>query len=281
MQAKKRTKFFVLIAFFILAAAACVWAGSDPSRPRSVQMHGNTTVSYPNGTLMNQSRGFIYNLTINETQTTIKWKGYVGQVNGVFALQDADARALYDWTITNITGELYATKEGPLGADPNYESTDPYAGGIPLWHNLSCAVMAMINLEQAEFNHSQGVEDSYNRTFNSNPYSNPGFYAGDRQITDTTMWNATGGENCFGINMNVNNTHNTTHWYETILTDGTFQRFSLGDATSYYDLIYAVLLENNTMGYDGTQYDFQILLPETALPGSQPNTPYYFYIELI
>ena len=76
-----------------------------------------------------------------------------------------------------------------------------------------------------------------------------------------------------------NNADQYTYWEEVVLTDGTYE--DEGGSDIDYDIIYAALIENNVAGFDGTAYDFQILLPESGLQGNQANVVYYFYVELV
>ena len=279
----------LLFVFALLTMGIVLAAAGEPSNPTNIDVDSNSTTSYQNGTVLNNTRGYIYTLTINESQQTLKWVGYVGNVNGEFALQDADADALYDWDIATITGELYATKEGPLGVAPNYDTTSSFAGGIPIWANLTCAANLtgtnnMITREELLFNHTGSDEDSYANTFKTTGFTNPGFYAGEKEVLDSgDMWNSSAG-NCYGIHLNQNNADVSDggDWAQVVLTDGTSQPKSAGEVTTlHYDIIYAAILENNVAGFDSNNYDFQVLLPQSGLEGSQPNVAYYFYIELI
>ncbi len=268
-----------------------------PSMPYNITVDGNTTNAYPNGTMLNGSRGSIYSLTINESAPSQKWIGYVGNVIGKYALQDVNGSALYDWTIATVTGELYATKEGAFvsgaceqGTGGSCTSVNPYAGGVPYWPNMTCAVNStgdapMISDEGLYFNHTASDEDSYANTFKTTNFVNPGFYAGEKQILDTTVWNSTGGQTCYGVNLLYNNTHfgaNTgRNWTEVVLTDGTAQYLDSDLTKLRYDIIYASLLHNDSFGYNGARYDFQMLLPQSGLQTAQPDVAYYFYIELV
>ena len=276
----------LLVVFSLLVIGLVSAASSNPSAPSAITNESNTTTAYPNGTYLNNTRGYIYNLTITESQPTQKWLGYVGQISGEYALQDGSGNALYDWDIVSITGELYATKEGD--AYGGYDGANRGGGGVPLWSNLSCATLNQIRNESRLFNHNatwQNTtdEDAYTNTFETTTFSNPGFYAGERQVTDTTMFApAYGSTNCYGINLNENNADQSTNWTQVVLTDGTGQLESgAGGAPTRYDIVYAALLENDTVGYNGQIYDFQILIPQDGRQGTQQNVAFYFYVELI
>ena len=272
---RNKTIMTILVAALMtLAMAAFAAAQSiEPTQPTTMTYVTNATVGGQSGTAQTHVRGYIHYMNLDESSPTQKWKAYVGNVTGEFALQDASGNAVYDWSITTITGELYATKEAPSGGSGRF------GGGIPTWTNVSCANQTMITDEEGLFNHTPSDEDSYSNTFkNGNNFNLTTFYAGEKEVTDTTMvGGSSGGADCFGAYLNVNNADQYSHWQEVVLTDGT----SEDEGTDFdFDIIYAALLENNQNGFDNRLYDFQILLPESGLDGSQTATTYYFYIEL-
>jgi len=288
MEANKINQILSLLVVFSLLVIGLVSAvSSEPSAPSGIENNSNTTTAYPNGSVLNGTRGYIYNITVTESQPTQKWLGYVGQISGEYALQDATGNALYDWDIATITGELYATKEGGLTGGWDFDRR--HGGGVPLWSNLSCAIYDQLQHENDLFNHNEtwdnsSDEDAYINTFETTTFSNPGFYAGEREVTDTTMFNDSnqGVQQCYGINLNAENADQSSNWTQVVLTDGTGQReTSDGGAPTRYDIVYAALLENETVGFDSNTYDFQILLPQDGREGAQDNVAFYFYVELI
>lgn len=286
----------ILLALLIFLTTIIIGAHAEiyPSNPTAVFDLGSDTVTYgsnvtnayPNGTGLNGTRGYIYNITINESQPTYKWIGYVGNVQGTFALQDASANALYSWDIANITGELYATKEGPhttgniLEENNGGGTVNPFNGGIPVWDSLICANSSMITTETERFNHSDSAEDRYNNTFMTAGFTVAEFYAGQTLINNSVSGSGT---DCFGTYLR-NNSAKADAWRETVLTDETYQNKSTTeDTVKIYDIIYVAQFSNETEGFDGNLYDFQIMLPQSGLEGGSEisNIAYYFYIELI
>ncbi len=263
----------LLAALMTLAIASVGMAASiEPTQPTSMTYVTNSTVGGQEGTAQTHERGYVHYMQIDESSPTQKWKAYVGNVTGEFALQDASGNAIYDWTITTITGELYATKEAPTGGSGRF------AGGIPTWTNLSCANSTLISDEESQFNHTASQEDSFSNTFlNSDSFNLTTFYAGERELNDTSMINGEAGD-CYGAYLNTNNADQSSDWQEVVLTDGTYEDEGSGDLD--YDIVYAALLENNVAGFDNVPYDFQILLPESGLNGAQTAVTYYFYVEL-
>ena len=257
-----------------LALASLAMAQSiEPTAPTSMTYVTNSTTGGQSGTAQTHERGYIHYMNIDESAPTDKWKAYVGNVTGEYALQDASGNAIYDWTISTVEGELYATKEAPSGGAGRFE------GGIPDWTAIQCANSTLITDEESQYNHTAADEDSYTNTFkNGNNFNLTTFYAGERIVNDSS---AIGGEagGCYGAYMNVNNADQYSDFQEVVLTDGTSEDEGAGDTD--YDIIYAALLENDANGFDNVPYDFQILLPESGLTGSQTATTFYFYVELI
>jgi hypothetical protein len=64
------------------------------------------------------------------------------------------------------------------------------------------------------------------------------------------------------------NSQASSDFEELLLYDGSY-------------VVYAALLEDSITGFDGTEYDFQMILPDSGLEGSQTPETYYFYVELI
>jgi hypothetical protein len=283
MNAKKILTALSLIFTLVFAGIVYGAASTNPQAPSNIDVDGNTTNAYPLGMDVSGTRGYIYNLTINHSQTTNKWTGYVGNINGEFALQDSAGKALYDWDITTIKGELYATKEGAYQAGYN-ESNSMFAGGIPTWADLKCANRSMLNWETKYLNHSSVEEDRLNNTFkNGADFDLTTFYAGGKLITDSTSWDTIDGD-CYGIYLNNENGDQSTDWEQVVLSDGTyqFQDESQADDKKAFDLLYASILENDVTGYDNSTYDFQIMLPQFGEQGDDiSNIVYYFYVELI
>jgi len=96
--------------------------------------------------------------------------------------------------------------------------------------------------------------DRVNSTFTNN--TNPSFLVGDVNITANTAC----ATNTF------NSTGQATFFDEIILTDD-------GGTTS----IYATIMENNRVGFDGNTHDYQLIVPDNR---TTANTVYFFYAEL-
>ncbi len=286
MKKPNTTQKFVTLAvavFLIIFSTLVVVQAIDPESPDAVNVTASRTASYPTGDVLNYSRAYIHVANISHAQPTLKWVGYVGNISGTIALKDSSAYKLFDWSTSTISGELYATKEASASGQFN--------GGIPEWANVICANQSMINDEGKIYNHTVTDGDAYNQTFKTSGFTLGEFYAGETLLNDTLVAGPLGssaGRECHGINLYVSSSRpaesGTADWAEVVLTDLTFEDED-GDSDwgprFQYDLIYAGILENATVGYDGGEYDFQLMLPQSGLEGSQSTVAFYFYIELV
>ncbi|MCK4997483.1 hypothetical protein KAS08_04210 [Candidatus Pacearchaeota archaeon] len=126
--------------------------------------------------------------------------------------------------------------------------------GAITWSSVECANITHINQEDLEM--SLTGEDNISQTFNDT--NDETFQIG----TSITI----GVTDCFSTNTYVGNESQ----------DAAFEEVVLYDSTS---IIFATILETNEEGYDGGNYDFQMIVPENATTGSA-QIPYYLYLEI-
>lgn len=270
-----------IISLLILSSLSL--AQVEPLFPQHIEVEGNQTITPDLGFEINGTRGYIYNLTINQSQQSYKWAGYVGTINSEFALMDASGASLYNWPgVVTTTGEVYATKMRTHTCQERagglcYIAEDPYSGGIPEWSNMRCANQTMLNGENELWDHGT-AEDSLNRTFSSEAeiYNHTDFFVGTTFINDSEY-------SCKGIHLNVDDERQLSNWRQVALTDGRWAVYDgePGSDTVYHSTIYAALIEPEGTGFDGGMYNFQMILPQIGTSGDQPVIPYYFYVELI
>lgn len=277
MTAKKITTILTSAVVLLLFIGIVMGASNtNPSKPTSMLYSHNRTSNYSMGDARNLARGYIHVINITESQPTIKWSGIVGNIYGEYALLDEDNNKLYDWTIITTTGEVYATKEGPSGRGAIF------GGGMPQWENITCASHTMIKNETFYFNHSGDDEDILNKTFVQS-FSLTSFFAGQTPVNDSAVrppsGEVKGTDTCAGLNLS-DGSDSSDEFQEVILTDLTYQMPDTYD-TRQYDIIYASLIENDTVGYNGSTFDFQMILPQSGLEGDQTVVTYYFYVELV
>lgn len=241
MTNKIKIRNYALILLILIILSWYVFAVPNPD---SFDSYTNSSLGVPNVTqssAFNSTGGSIYLLSINVTTQNLRWKGYVGNIYRDLSLQDASSNSIFDWELSTISGEIYATRNS----------------SIPAWSSIQCAQQNVITADQIALNITSSAEDSIENTFNSKNHNQ--FYTG------ITLINT---DSCDSVSLNVNGTNQSDKFQEVLLSDTN-------------SLIFASLLENSTFGFNNQTYDFQMILPASALDGNPPNVAYYFYIELI
>jgi hypothetical protein len=228
----------IILIILLLVSTSLAYA---PSSPDQIQITGNETKLPQLGAKLNNTGGTITSINFSVTTQNFKWKGYVGNINGSYALSDSSLNALFEWDIQTTTGKIYATRN-PL---------------VPSWDQIGCALNQDIYDEESELDITSTDVDSINSTFNQTTHDE--FYASITRIPQNS---------CRSINLNVNGEKQDQYFEEILLSDGN-------------NLVYTSLIENSATGYNGKSYDFQMIVPDNANVTSETSEAYYFYIELI
>jgi parallel beta-helix repeat protein len=184
--------------------------------------------------------GNITEVNITATTQTQAWQGFWGDVNGTLVLQDAAAATFYAWTIINISGEVYASRDNAIV----FSTIAP---------NNNCS----IDNSLTQFNKA----DSENNTFTNN--SNRFIQVGSVAINASTA--------C-AVYTYVNGAPQTSFFQTIILTDD-LNNATAGGNTS----VYAAPIDKNQSGYNNDAHDYQLLVPVDKSVGI---STYYFYAEL-
>jgi len=187
--------------------------------------------------------GTFTTLVLNTTGQTYRWKAYVGNVSGKLTLADATNKSIFDWSVTSVTGEVYATRSN--------SAID--------WTTVSCADSALINNEDIFMNMSLASPDTINKTFNNTIHKS--FYVGTTKIQNST---------CKSIATYVNGVS------QAPTENAVFQEILLKDGSS--NIVYTTLVNASTIGYNNQRYDFQMILAENEY--NPTPTTYYLYVEL-
>jgi len=189
----------------------------------------------------NDSRGTITTLILRGVQQDQSWKGYVGNITGKLTLDDAVGNTIYNWplSLTKI-GKVYLSRSNS-----------------PSWLNVTCGNQTYIDNEQGYYGMAVVASDNINSTFNTTNHQR--FLVGPNPIAVNT---------CRATSTFINNVSQTPNGNQL------FQEILLQDPTH---LIFTTMINASTAGFDGRQYDFQIIVPESPVNSS---TPYYFYTEL-
>ncbi len=189
-------------------------------------------------------KGTITDFVFNMSQQNLRWKAYVGNITGKLVLADANNNSIYDWDMSSFTGEVYTSRDSSI-----------------TWPNINCSNLTTIESEDTTLNHDAGRLDSINMTFSEGSTIHRSFVVGNAPILNSS---------CRAIALN-NGTRQTGS------ESAPFQEILLQDASA--KLVYVTLIESAKTGFNGQQYDFQMIVSEDDSAGSP--TSYYFYVELI
>ena len=235
-----RIAFIVLIIFTSLSYCA----HAVPVGPTITEIR-NETGSAKESTLINTTGGSITTMELNVTAQNLKWKAFVGNVTGNLVLSDASNYSIYDWSLSRIVGEVYATRSSSTIS----------------WSSINCSNLTHMTNEEIALNHTSNPDDNISATFNVKDHTP--FYIGTVEISSNS---------CYSIHTNVNNQSQDSSFEEIILYDGTDHQNG--------DIVYATNLEQDAAGYNNNPFDFQMIVPEVGLATWDSSTAYYFYVEL-
>ncbi|MCX6711162.1 MAG: hypothetical protein NTZ02_03685 [Candidatus Woesearchaeota archaeon] len=245
MQKNSNGRIVNALAFIIVIIAMALLPAAALAAPSGPQIIFNSTDYGPSGsnTLINTSGGTISTINLYGLTQNPHWKAYVGNVSGKLALQDSSNYSIYDWTVTTVSGEAYASRFNTIS-----------------WTKIACANATNISLEETALNITASSDDSISKTFSSKTHRS--FYVGNVLIANST---------CFSTATFVNNAS------QAMNESMKFQEVLLTDTSS---LVYVSLLENKSSGYNTQKFDFQMIVPDYGIQQGS-NVPYYLYLELI
>lgn len=242
-QRNKKNLTAILAFALVLIMCFSQIAYSTPTGP-TITFIANETKPTAGATKINTSGGTITTVTLNTTSQNLRWKAYVGNVSGTLTLDDANDNTIFDWTLTDVIGEIYATR-----------STDSIN-----WTGINCSDTTHIENENRALNHTN-IDDNITSTFDETTHS--GFYVGTSVILENT---------CRAVHTYVNSSSQESNFEEIVLYDGTTEENG--------NIVYATPFEQNAYGFDNSTYDFQMILPDNGLSTWSSSVAYYFYVEL-
>ena len=232
-----------LILIIIFLSINIKIINAEPSGP-TITFISNETKNPAAAALINTSGGSITMVILNGTTQNPRWKAYVGNITGTLTLDDANDNTIFDWTLTDVIGEIYATR----------------TSSTINWSGVNCSNSTHIANENIALNHTN-KDDNITATFDGTTHQ--GFFTGTREILANT---------CFSVHTYVNSTSQTANFEEIVLYDGTNETNG--------NIVYATPLEQDAYGFDNNTYDFQMIVPEVGLATWTSSTAYYFYAEL-
>lgn len=232
-------KILLVIIFLVGIIFATSFILALPGNPAITSVSNSTGTNSNNG-FINISGGYIATINLTANFQNTRWKAFIGNVTGKFALNDAGGSTIFDWTLSTTTGRVYATRDS----------------GTIEWGSINCSNSTHLAAENVQLAHNGSSSDNLIATFDDTTH-NP-FFAAGKFITANL---------CPTLNTYQNNVSQDTDFEEMALYDGT-------------SLVYATVLEDNVVGYNGAPYDFQMLVPENGSATWTGAIAYYLYVEL-
>ncbi|NOZ80366.1 MAG: hypothetical protein GXP63_01725 [DPANN group archaeon] len=231
---------WIMVLLLVSLSLGNVLSQSQPAGPNIISQ--TTETATPNAALnITTAGGTITTMVLNGTTQNPHWKAYVGNVTGRLVLQDGANYSIYNWQLTNPSGEVYASRNNTVN-----------------WTSIRCANSTQIATEETNMNHTASAVDSIANTFTDSTHQE--FWTGGTQFTAN--------ECGFTTATYVNNTNQSELFQEIALYDGS-------------SIVYATIIDPNTAGFDYGRYDFQLIVPEKGWEGPTSSTPYYFWVELV
>ena len=228
-----------LVVFFSIFMFGVVFA--DPIGPGN----GNVNIT-KNETFSGDTTGQLVNIS----------GGYIAGVNISASQQNDRWKAFVGWVngqlaLSDASGDTIYDWAITVSTGKVYATRD---SGTVDWASINCSNSTFSEAENSALAHAS-VDDNITATFSDTTHT--AFAVGSVSISANL---------CPTLNTYIGNASQDTDFEEVLLYDGTY-------------LVYATLLEDDLNGFDGTAYDFQMIVPQNTTIGSG-NTPYYVFVEL-
>jgi hypothetical protein len=231
----------VVSALIVAGVAAQVLAVNPIGVENYTIRKTETKTQNPAGLPITAVGGNITWLQINQLAQTRRWQGFVGNISGKLVLDDASNNTMYSWNVSNITGEIYASTNCSI----DWNAVTP---------QNDCSIDNVLTGIGAD-----SVSNTYTASNNTKTY----------QILNLVI---NGSSACTAYPY-VNDSQQTGQnlFENIILAAGT-------NASATNQTIYAADIEGTEpLGFDGEQFDFQMLVPVNVTTGT---TTYCLYAEI-
>jgi hypothetical protein len=241
MGAKINLKIMLVCTIFLFAVILLL-SLTSAATPQGPAQVNNTA----NSTKSSSSNPYQFNIS----------GGYISTLNMSLKMQDVKWKAFIGdvsgkFTLDDASGSTIfdwtlSTTNGKVFATRNDSTIN--------WANINCSNLSLMEEENYEINHTNR-DDNITKTFNNRTHS-------EFTVSTATIY----ADSCPTVHAYVNNA-----------TSNKFQEMVLSDKIS---TVFATILEQNEVGYNGVRYDFQMIVPENGASIFTGWTPYYIYVEI-
>jgi len=228
--------------------------------------HINTTTAPIDSPMSHSAQaGNVTELNIFGYTTTQSWQGYFGNITGTIQLGDSSDSILYNWSLASPKGEIYASINDSIQWGYihcfNFTATGTFADDSANIGNMSLYGMNLSQLE-SNFNINTSDVDGVDETFSLiGGGTHDLFYTANKEFEIGECWNtrifsdAGTGEN--------------NKFEEVLLYDSNRRA-----------VVFASLIEEDLLGFDNRNHDFELMVLEDGHGADTSTTTYYFYVEL-
>ncbi len=238
-------KTLALVGLMVLGVLMALTAIAAPESPSELTATAGRHTGLPGVQSVDAYAGNATELNFDHESITKGWQGYYGNITGDIVLDNSDNQTLYAWPLTP-SGQIYAA----------------WNASTPTWNSLECLNHANASVEAAIFNTLTSYSDNFTNTFNVTD-SHPKFNVSNNHIEQNTC------------------TYSAwTHVSEAYPSTSVFNETVLWDPSLNFT-VYTGLISENAVGFDGGDWDFQMLVPEDGWDDNEDALTYYFYIELL
>jgi hypothetical protein len=211
--------------------------------------------------------GNVSELVLSGFSTTQAWQGYYGNVSGTIQLADSEDKVMYNWSLANPRGEVYATTNNSIvwlkiqcfnyTANGTYETETitPTVGGTNQFGTNLTQLEDRFGINTSDVD---GVDETF--TLQGLGTHNP-FYTANRQFNEGECMST----EVYGISQSSQ----SDIFEEAILYEP--------ETTS---VIFTSILENNVQSFNNRTSDFEMLVPENGHGTNVDATTYYFFVEI-
>jgi hypothetical protein len=244
---------FLLVSFVF---AGIVSAAIVPQGPDSTTEGAATTKAAVTGDTVTATAGNINSLVLTATTVTQTWQGYYGNITGVISLEDASGNPLYNWSLDDPEGLIFATTK----------TTAPDWADVVCWDQSSVDTDNYYTL--AEYRSALGLVDA------------------DVDDIDTTFTDQNHAVMYFaGVTISANSCDSVAYLFnssgekeagvfvETLLYDP-----DAVDGSGDGDIIFTAIIEDGAVdGFNDIDNDFQLMVGENGHNSNAGTTTYYIY----
>ncbi len=232
----------VLLVAIVALTFGAVFSLADPSGASDVTRQGSSFYGVPTSAQTAPAQGGnVSEIDIDAIVVTTAWAGFYGDITGEIVLGNSGNDKFYNWTLTSVDGLVYGTRAASI-----------------TWDNVVCADGTAISTENTYLGVSSTDADSVENTFTQRDH--PALVITDSNTVSTDTCNST-----FAFSSGI---AQTSDWVQVLLHDG-------GS-----NIVYSTATNDSTTGFDGSAYDFQLLVGENEKTGSIGATDYYFWVQL-